>query len=112
MMKFILTRMLPVGAGVAIFGSALSPVGPTLNMFQAAANALAGDTEAEVDVAGLTPADRAREPSPHKTTPQGERRKKLEAIADQAGKSDEDAFGWKAGDRAPKPLAAPPPKKK
>ena len=106
MMKLILTRLLPVGASVAIFGSALSPVGPTLNMFQAAANALAGETENEVDVAGLNPADRARDPSPRKEMPRGERRKKLEAIADQAGKSDEDAFGWKPGDRAPKPLGA------
>lgn len=112
MIKFILTRVLPMGASVAIFGSALSPVGPTLDMFQAAANALAGETEVEVDVAGLTPAERARGSLPRRQLPRGEQRKRLEAIADQAAKSDEETFGWGAGERAPKPLAGPPPKKK
>lgn len=112
MMKLVLTRLLPLVATVAIFGSAFSPIGPTLNMFQAAANALAGDTEAEVDVSGLTPAERPRDPMVRKVAGPAERRKKLEAIADQAAKSDEDAFGWKPGDRAPKPIAAPPPTRK
>jgi hypothetical protein len=111
MIKLILTRLLPAGAAVAIFGSALSPVGPTLSMFQAAANALAGETDGEVDVAGLTQADRARAPSTRGGLQRIERRKKLEAIADQAAKSDDEAFGWRAGDRAPRPLAGPPPKK-
>lgn len=111
MIKFLLTRVLPLGAGVAIFGSALSPVGPTLNMFQAAANALAGETEVEVDVAGLTPAERARDSLPRRPLPRGEQRKRLEAIADQAAKSDDETFGWRAGDRAPRPLAGSPPKR-
>lgn len=104
MMKLILTRLLPVGASVAIFGSALSPVGPTLNMFAAAADALAGGTEVEADVRGLQPTSAARDPAPKREMPRNNRRQKLEAIADQLGQSDEDTFGWKPGDRAPKPL--------
>lgn len=108
MMKLVLTRLLPLVASVAIFGSAFSPIGPTLNMFQAAADALAGETEVEVDVAGLTPAERSRAPVARKPVAKAERRKKLEAIAARAGKNDEDAFGWNAGDRAARPIGPPP----
>lgn len=110
MIKFLLTRLFPVGASVAIFGSALSPVKPTLDLFAAAAAALAGETEVEADVSGLDPSARPSAPAERKERPgKGERRKKLEALADQLGKSDEDTFGWKAGDRGAKPIA---PKKK
>ena len=105
MIKLLLTRVFPVGASLAIFGAALSPVTPTLNLFAAAADALAGGTEVEADVSGLDPAARARDPLVKKALPRGEKRKKLEALADQLGQSDEDTFGWKAGDRAAKPLA-------
>jgi hypothetical protein len=105
--KLLLTRLFPIGGAVFIFGSALSPVKPTLNMFAAAANALAGETEQDVDVKGLEPAD-----SPRKEMPRANKRKKLEALADQLGQSDEDTFGWKPGDRAAKPLAPPPKPKK
>ena len=104
MINFVLTRLLPVGASVAIFGAALSPVTPTLNLFAAAADALAGGTEVEADVSGLDPAARARDPSPRKELPRGNKRRQLEALADQLGKSDEDTFGWKPGDRAARPL--------
>lgn len=100
MIKFVLTRLLPVGASVVIFGGALSPVKPTLNLFAAAADALAGGTEVEADVSGFDPAAR----SSRKELPRGNKRKKLEALADQLGKSDEDTFGWKPGDRAARPL--------
>lgn len=105
MMKLILTRLLPVGASVAIFGSALSPVQPTLNLFAAATDALAGGTEVEADVSGLDPKERARDSLPRKQAPKSEKRKKLEALADQLAKSDEDTFGWRPGDRAPKPIS-------
>lgn len=108
MIKFLLTRVFPVGASMAIFGAALSPVTPTLNLFAAAADALAGGTEVEADVTGLTPDARVRDPMiKKKELPRGEKRKKLEALANQVGASDEDAFGWKPGDRAAKPLAPP-----
>lgn len=109
MMKLILTRLLPLGASVAIFGSALSPVQPTLNMFAAAADALAGENEVAVDVRGLQPTSAARDPAPRREMPRNNKRQKLEAMADSLGQSDEEAFGWKAGDRAPKPLAPPKP---
>lgn len=105
MMKLLLTRVLPVGASMAIFGAALSPVTPTLNLFAAAADALAGETELEVDVRGLDPEARAPDPLVKKQQARGEKRKKLEALANQVDQSDEDAFGWKPGDRAAKPLA-------
>ena len=113
MIKFLLTRLFPVGASVAIFGAALSPVTPTRNLFAAAADALAGGTEIEADVAGLDPADRSRGPGQRseRARPPGEKRKKLEALADQLSQSDEDAFGWKPGDRAAKPLVPKPRKK-
>ena len=104
MIKLLLTRLFPAGAAAIIFGSALSPVAPTLNMFAAAADALAGGTEVEVDVAGLDPAARARDGAPRKEMPRGNKRKKLEALADQLGKSDEDTFGWKPGDRGARPI--------
>lgn len=104
MMKLLLTRVLPVGASMAIFGAALSPVTPTLNLFAAAADALAGGTEVEVDVAGLDPEARAQDPLVKKQRARGEKRKKLEALADQVDQSDEEKFGWKAGDRGPKPI--------
>ena len=107
MIKLLLTRLFPIGGAVMIFGSALSPVKPTLNMFAAAANALAGETEQDVDVKGLEPTD-----APRKEMPRANKRKRLEALADQLAQSDEDAFGWKPGDRAAKPLAAPPKPKK
>lgn len=104
MIKFLLTRLFPVGASVAIFGSALSPVGPTLNLFSAAAAALAGETEVQADVTGLEPSRAAADPLVRKAQPKGEKRKKLEALADQLGKSDEDTFGWKPGDRGTRPI--------
>ena len=62
MIKFLLTRIFPVGASVAIFGAALSPVTPTLNLFAAAADALAGETQGHADVTGLEPSGPAGEP--------------------------------------------------
>jgi hypothetical protein len=106
MIKFLLTRIFPVGASVAIFGAALSPVTPTLNLFAAAADALAGETQGHADVTGLEPSGPTVDPllPKKKTQPKGEKRKKLEALADQLGTSDEDTFGWKAGDRGTKPI--------
>ncbi len=77
---------------------------PTLNLFAAAADALAGGTEVEADVHGLDPQARAQDPLVKKQKERGEKRKKLETLANQVGASDEDEFGWKAGDRAAKPL--------
>jgi hypothetical protein len=107
MIKLLLTRVFPIGASVAIFGSALSPVAPTLNLFQAAASALAGETEVQADVSGLQPSGPQADPllPKKKLQPKGEKRKKLEALADQLGQSDEDTFGWKAGDRGTKPIS-------
>lgn len=118
MMKLLLTRLLPAAAAVGIFTTALSPVKPALAMFGAAADALAGETSVAVDTSGLG------EPSPHvgqlaqkvagtgSGAPHAQKQKRavLEQLADAhdaPAKPDEEAFGWKAGDRAPKPLGKP-----
>lgn len=46
MIKLLLGRLLPAGAAIALFTSALSPLRPALNAFAISANALAGDTSA------------------------------------------------------------------
>lgn len=118
MMRFLLTKLLPIGATIGIFNSALSPVKPALAMFAAAANALAGETNQAVDTSALDQAGQGHRPSaPQKGLAPGGKRKTLEGFADaldpEVPKDDADAFGWKAGDRAAKPLAAPkPPGKK
>lgn len=116
MMKLLLTRLLPAAAAVGIFTTSLSPVKPALAMFAAAADALAGETSVTVDTSGLG------EPSPHvgqlaqkvagkqAATPQKQKRAVLEKLADEhdaPAKPDEEAFGWKPGDRAPKPIGKP-----
>ncbi len=119
MMKLLLTRVLPALATVGIFTTALSPVQPALALFGAAADALAGETSVAVDTSDLDqlakqagqlavlpgsglpkPATRARQ----------QKRAVLEKLADAhetPAKPDDEAFGWKPGDRAPRPIGAP-----
>ncbi|MFL5318612.1 MAG: hypothetical protein ACJ790_03080 [Myxococcaceae bacterium] len=111
MIKLVLFRILPAFAAVGIVGAAVSPVKGTLETFGAAADALTGDTN--VSAPGIT-VDTSQLPSAitgiekPKTTVGA--KKKLLDLANKAekggntGGSDDETFGWGAGDRAVKPL--------
>jgi len=119
MMKMLLYRVLPLGAAIGIFSSALSPLQPMLAAFGKAATALTGDT----DVGGvdLQPPDLQGELNKVKEVAKGPQQSKqgrtLQQLADNLsqGKATVDAddpYGHKAGARGMKKLDLPPPPKK
>jgi hypothetical protein len=116
MIKLILYRVLPLVAGVGIVGAAVSPVQGTLELFGAAADALAGDTH--IETSGGIQVDTSQLPTvitgiekPKKTV---SKKQSLQKLAEKAEKgeavSDAENYGWEEGDRAMKPIE--PPRKK
>ena len=115
MFKLLLYRVAPIGAAVAIFSSALSPLQPMLTAFAKAADALTGKTSTGgVDI---QPPDLKGEVDKVKDVVKGKQpsaqSKTLQQLASdlsegKAPTDPDDPYGHKAGARGPKPIALPP----
>lgn len=121
MFKLFLYRVIPIGAAIGIFSSALSPLQPMLAAFGKAATALTG--KENVGGVELQPPDLKGELDKVKEVATGKQpsaqSRTLQQLAANLNEGKpvedtEDPYGHQAGARGMKPIALPPatPKKK